>query len=89
MLEKTSGVARGVGGRAASGRLLAPMPGQVRAVNVSVGDAVKKGDTLLVLEAMKMEIRIQAPMDGVVGRLAVIEGQAVEREELLAEVDEN
>ena len=88
MLEKTSGVARGAGGGAASGRLLAPMPGQVRAVNVSVGDAVKQGDTLLVLEAMKMEIRIQAPMDGVVGRLVVIEGQTVEREELLVEVDE-
>ncbi len=87
MLEKTSGVARGAGGGSASGRLLAPMPGQVRAVNVSVGDAVKKGDTLLVLEAMKMEIRIQAPMDGVVGRLVVSEGQTVEREELLVEVD--
>ncbi len=87
MLEKTSGVARGAGGGSASGRLLAPMPGQVRAVNVSVGDAVKQGDTLLVLEAMKMEIRIQAPMDGVVGRLAVREGDTVEREELLAEID--
>ena len=88
MLEKTSGVARGAGGGNASGRLLAPMPGQVRAVNVSVGDPVKKGDTLLVLEAMKMEIRIQAPMDGVVGRLVVVEGQTVEREELLVEIDE-
>ena len=88
MLEKTSGVARGAGGGTASGRLLAPMPGQVRAVNVSLGDAVEKGQTLLILEAMKMEIRIQAPMDGVVGRLAIVEGQTVEREELLAEVDE-
>ncbi len=89
MLKKTSGVARGAGAGAASGHLLAPMPGQVRAVNVSVGDTVNQGDTLLVLEAMKMEIRIQAPMDGVVGRLVVAEGQTVDREELLAEVDEN
>jgi acetyl/propionyl-CoA carboxylase alpha subunit len=88
MLEKTSGVARGAGGGIASGRLLAPMPGQVRAVNVSAGEAVEKGQTLLVLEAMKMEIRIQAPMDGVVGRLVVTEEQTVEREELLVEVDE-
>ena len=87
MLEKTSGVARGAGGGNASGRLLAPMPGQVRAVNVSVGEAVEKGQTLLVLEAMKMEIRIQAPMGGVVGRLVVSEGQTVERDELLVEVD--
>ena len=56
-------------------------------MNVSVGEAVKQGDTMLVLEAMKMEIRIQAPIDGVVGRLAVAEGETVEREELLAEVD--
>ncbi len=88
MLEKTSGVARGGGGGASSGRLLAPMPGQIRAVNVSEGDTVSKGQTLVVLEAMKMEIRIQAPSDGVVAKLAVEEGQTVEREELLAEVDE-
>ena len=88
MLEKTSGVARGAGAGSASGRLLAPMPGQVRAVNISVGDPVKQGDTLLVLEAMKMEIRVQAPMDGVVGKLAVGEGDTVEREELLVEVGE-
>ncbi len=86
MLEKSSGVTRGGGGGIASGRLLAPMPGQVRAVNVAEGDAVEQGQTLLVLEAMKMEIRIQSPMDGVVGRLAVVEGQTVEREELLVEV---
>jgi len=68
--------------------LIAPMPGQVRAVNVAEGESVEKGQTLLVLEAMKMEIRIQAPMEGVVARLAVVEGQTVEREELLVEVDE-
>ena len=88
LLEKTSGQARGGASGASSGRLTAPMPGQVRAVNVAEGDAVESGRTLLVLEAMKMEIRIQAPMDGVVARLAVIEGQTVEREELLVEVDE-
>jgi len=57
-------------------------------VNVAEGDAVESGQTLLVLEAMKMEIRIQAPMDGVVARLAVGEGDTVEREEFLVEVDE-
>ena len=87
MLEKSSGVARGGGGGIASGRLLAPMPGQVRAVNVAEGETVEQGQTLLVLEAMKMEIRIQSPMEGVVARLAVVEGQTVEREELLIEVD--
>ena len=88
MLEKSSGAARGSAGGASSGRLLAPMPGQIRAVNVSEGEMVTKGQTLIVLEAMKMEIRIQAPMEGVVARLAVEVGQTVEREEMLAEVGE-
>jgi biotin carboxyl carrier protein len=63
------------------------MPGQVRAVNVSEGDAVTKGQTLLVLEAMKMEIRIQAPRDGKIMKLFVKQGQTVEREQLLIEIE--
>jgi biotin carboxyl carrier protein len=73
----------------AAGELIAPMPGQVRAVNVSEGDAVTKGQTLLVLEAMKMEIRIHAPQDGVVKKLFVKQGQTVEREQGLIEIEEN
>lgn len=68
-------------------RVTAPMPGQIRAVNVSEGDAVTKGQTLLVLEAMKMEIRIHAPRDGVVKKLFVQQGQTVEREQILIEVE--
>jgi pyruvate carboxylase subunit B len=64
------------------------MPGQVRAVNVQAGDPVTKGQTLLLLEAMKMEIRVQAPMDGVVKRLIVKQGQTVEREQVLIEIEE-
>jgi biotin carboxyl carrier protein len=69
--------------------LAAPMPGQVRAVNVTEGDAVTKGQTLLVLEAMKMEIRIQAPRDGKIMKLLVKQGQTVEREQILIELEEN
>ena len=65
MLTKTSGAKQGVRHDHAGG-LIAPMPGQIRSVSVSVGDAVKKGQTLLTMEAMKMEIRIQALKDGVV-----------------------
>jgi acetyl/propionyl-CoA carboxylase alpha subunit len=89
VFEKTSGQRRGGAGGYSSGRLTAPMPGQVRTVNVTVGEAVTKGQTLLVLEAMKMEIRIQAPSDGVVERLAVEQGETVEREQVLAEIGEN
>ena len=67
----------------------APMPGQVRAVNVAEGEAVAKGQTLLVLEAMKMEIRIQAPRDGKVTKLFVKQGQTVEREQMLISIEDN
>jgi biotin carboxyl carrier protein len=62
------------------------MPGQVRAVNVAEGESVTKGQTLLVLEAMKMEIRVSAPRDGVVGKLLVQQGQTVDREQVLIEI---
>jgi len=80
---------RGHGHPHAAGELTAPMPGQLRAVNVAEGESVIKGQTLLVLEAMKMEIRIQAPRDGKVMKLFVEQGQTVEREQILIEIDEN
>jgi len=90
VLTKSSGAhKRGHGHHHAAGELTAPMPGQVRAVNVSEGDAVTKGQTLLVLEAMKMEIRIHSPQDGMVKKLFVKQGQTVEREQILIEIEEN
>ncbi|MCK6583416.1 MAG: biotin/lipoyl-binding protein [Anaerolineales bacterium] len=87
VLTKSSGARKSGGGQHhAAGELTAPMPGQIRAVNVREGDAVTKGQTLMILEAMKMEIRIQAPMDGVVKSLAVKQGQTVEREQILVVV---
>lgn len=86
MLTKTSGAKQGVRHDHAGG-LIAPMPGQIRSVSVSVGDAVKKGQTLLTMEAMKMEIRIQALRDGVVKSVSVSQGQTVEREQILVEVE--
>ena len=87
VLTKSSGAKRrGASGDHASG-LAAPMPGVVRSVNVVEGESVTKGQTLLVLEAMKMEIRIHAPRDGVVKSLAVKQGQTVEREQELIIVE--
>jgi biotin carboxyl carrier protein len=77
---------RGMGHDHAS-ELVAPMPSQVRAVNVSEGESVTKGQTLLVLEAMKMEIRIQAPRDGKVMKLLVKQTQTVERDQILIEIE--
>ena len=87
MLTKTSGAKQGVRHEHAGG-LIAPMPGQIRSVAVSVGEAVKKGQTLLTMEAMKMEIRIQALRDGKVKSVYVSQGQTVEREQILIEMED-
>ena len=88
VLTKSSGARKsGQGHHHAAGGLTAPMPGQVRAVNVSEGEAVTKGQTLMVLEAMKMEIRIQASIDGTVKKILVKQGQTVEREQVLIEIE--
>ncbi|HEX6034994.1 MAG TPA: biotin/lipoyl-containing protein [Anaerolineales bacterium] len=86
---KSSGARRrSHGHHHAAGELTAPMPGQVRAVNVSEGEMVTKGQTLLVLEAMKMEIRIHAPQDGIVKKLFVKQGDTVEREQTLIDIED-
>ena len=83
VLTKSSGAKRSGAGQDHASELAAPMPGVVRSVNVGEGESVTKGQTLMVLEAMKMEIRIQAPFDGVVKSLVVKVGQTVEREQIL------
>lgn len=74
------------GGEGSGGVLRAPMPGQVREVRVAEGDRVAAGQVVLLLEAMKMEIRIQSPVDGVVKSLPVITGEQVDKDQVLAEV---
>ena len=59
--------------------LIAQMPGQVTAVLVKAGDKTTRGQTLLILEAMKMEIRVTAPTDGQVQQVLVQSGAVVER----------
>lgn len=56
----------------------APMPGTILKVNVSNGQAVKKGDVLFILEAMKMENEIMAPCDGTVAGVSVAQGASVD-----------
>ena len=56
----------------------APMPGNILKVNVTAGQAVKEGDVLVVLEAMKMETEIVAPADGTVSKILVKAGDSVD-----------
>lgn len=58
-------------------KVTAPMPGTILNVKVSVGQAVKKGDVVCVLEAMKMENDIPAPCDGVIASVNVQKGASV------------
>lgn len=71
-------------GTAGSVKINAPMPGKIVDVKVKVGDAVKKGQTVLVLEAMKMENDIVAPEDGTVASINAAVGSAVEAGETIA-----
>ena len=68
------------------GRIEAPMPGIVVSVAVKKGDAVKAGDTLLVIEAMKMENNIAADISGTVGEVSVKAGEEVENGQLLISI---
>ena len=63
--------------------LRAPMPGLVRQVNVQVGDQVDAGDSLFILEAMKMENILKSPVNGTVSDLFVKPGESVEKNQIL------
>jgi len=67
-------------------RIVAPMPGLIKSIAIHIGDSVKKGTTLLTLEAMKMENAIKSPLAGTVKSINVSAGQAVEKGFLLCEI---
>ena len=74
----------GVPGRVASLQVRAPMPGRVVRVLAQPGARVKRGQTLVVLEAMKMQNEIPAPRDGVVREVAVVEGESITADRVVA-----
>jgi biotin carboxyl carrier protein len=61
----------------------APMPGMVLSVLVGEGQEVKKGDSLLILEAMKMENILKSPADGIIKKITAVKGTAVEKNQIL------
>ncbi len=70
-----------------AGDLVTDMPGKIVKLMTNIGDEVKKGDTLLILEAMKMENEIKAGMDGTVKSINVEAGQAIESGFLMMELE--
>ena len=68
-------------------KILSPLPGSVFAINVKVGDTIKEGDSLLILEAMKMENDISAEKGGVISAIHVTVGQHVLQNDLLIEFE--
>ena len=64
----------------------APMPGTIVGVNVKVGDSFKRGQVLLVLEAMKMENEIMAPRDGKIGAVSAAKGASVKTGDTLCTI---
>ena len=68
-------------------KILSPLPGSIFAINIKVGDTIKEGDSLLILEAMKMENDITAEKGGVVSAIHVTLGQQVLQNDLLIELE--
>ena len=88
VLEKASvGTRSAVAVADGGNKVRAPMPGRVREVYVAEGGQVDRGQTLLLLEAMKMEMRILAPRDGKIINLTVQTGQQVDKDDVLVEVE--
>lgn len=69
-----------------SGSVVAPMPGTILKVLKATGDSVKAGEVVLILEAMKMENEITAPVDGTIESLSLTEGSTVAGGDLLFDV---
>jgi biotin carboxyl carrier protein len=80
---KAASAAPKASGAAGAVSVKAPMPGNIMKVNCKVGASVKKGDVLVVLEAMKMENDVCAPADGVVASVEVSQGATVETDAVL------
>ena len=66
----------------------APMPGAVVSVHKAVGDAVKRGETIVTIESMKLQTALVAPRDGVIAELNRKEGESFEKDEVIARLEE-
>ena len=81
---KNSGVEAGVDSQVF---LKSQIPGRVVSINVDVGDNVKKGDMICVLESMKMQISIKSHKDGVIKTMKIKQGNSVAKNDVLVEIE--
>lgn len=77
----------GAGAGHAHDAIRAPMPGAVVSVHKAAGDAVRRGETIVTIESMKLQTALVAPRDGVLARLGKAEGQTFEKDEVVAELE--
>jgi biotin carboxyl carrier protein len=77
------------GGGAGLNKMTAPMPGLILTIDKAVGASVKRGETVLVLEAMKMKNELKAPRDGIIAEIYVTAGQQAKYAEILVRFEES
>ncbi|MDF0681712.1 MAG: acetyl-CoA carboxylase biotin carboxyl carrier protein subunit [Candidatus Nitrosocosmicus sp.] len=75
------------GGTSSMNTISSQIPGRVISISVNKGDAVKQGDSIVVLESMKMQVAIKSPRDGTVRDLKVKEGQSISRNDVVGILD--
>lgn len=79
---------RSTNGVASLGKtILSPMPGKVVKILLKEGDVVKKGETVVIIAAMKMESEYKSPADGIVKKISVKEGDTIEGNQILVEIE--
>ncbi|BCH25335.1 acetyl-CoA carboxylase biotin carboxyl carrier protein subunit [Mesorhizobium sp. L-8-3] len=76
------------GGGSTQDHIKAPMPGAVVSVHKAAGDAVKRGETIVTIESMKLQTALAAPRDGVVAEILREEGATFEKDEIIARLEE-
>ena len=78
---------RGGSKRKLSGKISSSIPGKIVSLNVKLGDIVKQGQVVMILEAMKMQNEISSPFDGVVKKISVRQNDSVMKDDLLMEIE--
>lgn len=68
-----------IGEQHSTASLISPMPGLILKLKKKIGDTVKAGESLIILEAMKMENELKSPISGVISKIKITEGQSVEK----------